>query len=175
MRTPGSRFAALLAATSVLAAAGCSGNQTETVGNPDQQQTPAVTITDQWAKAADTGMTGLFGTLKNAGGAEVTVVSATSPAAGRVELHEVVGQPGSTVMQPKEGGFAIPAGGSHVLAPGGDHLMLMDLTRPLKAGSDVEVTLTFADGTSLPFAAQVRDYSGAGETYQPSGHAGGHG
>jgi hypothetical protein len=39
----------------------------------------------------------------------------------------------------------------------------------------VEVTLTFADGTTLPFSAQVRDYSGADEKYEPTEHAGGHG
>lgn len=168
------RFAVLLAAASLLAGpvAGCS--KTQTAEKP-AANVNGVAISDQWAKAAETGMTGVFGTLKNAGAAEATVVSATSPSAGRVELHEVVGQPGSTVMRPKEGGFAIPAGGTHVLAPGGDHLMLMDLKGPLRAGSEIEVTLTLADGAEVPFTAQVRDFAGAGESYQPSGHAGGHG
>ena len=121
-------------------------------------------------------MTAMFGTLKNSGAKEITVVSASSPAAGQVELHEVVGQPGSTTMRPKEDGFVIPAGGSHVLAPGGDHIMLMDLKGPLQAGADVEVTLSFNDGSSLPFTAQVRDFQGAAENYQPGGHsAGSHG
>jgi copper(I)-binding protein len=53
--------------------------------------------------------------------------------------------------------------------------MLMDLKKPLKIGSDVEVTLTFADGKTLPFTAQVRDYSGAEENYEPAGRVGGNG
>ena len=171
-----SRFAAVVAAATLLAGplAGCSKAQTAGTEKTDENAV-GVVISDQWAKAADTGMTGVFGTLKNAGATEATVVSAASPSAGRVELHEVVGQPGSTVMQPKKDGFAIPAGGTHILAPGGDHLMLMDLKAPLKPGSEIEVTLTFADGATLPFTAQVRDFAGAGENYQPSGHAGGHG
>lgn len=151
--------------------AGCS--KTETPTATDAAKT--VTVSDQWVKAADTGMTAVFGTLKNSGKDEVTVVSATSPAAGRMELHEVVGQPGSTTMRPKEGGFVIPAGGTQVLAPGADHLMMMDLKAPLAVGSDVEVTLTFKDGSTLPFTAQVRTFPGAGENYQPGGHAGHHG
>ena len=142
-----------------------------------QDGAKVVTVSDQWVKAADTGMTAVFGTLKNSGKQEVTVVSATSPAAGRMELHEVVAEPGgSSMMRPKDGGFTIPAGGTHVLAPGADHLMLMDLTAPLQAGADIEVTLTFKDGSALPFTAQVRTFPGAGENYEPGGHpAGQHG
>ncbi|WP_313674301.1 copper chaperone PCu(A)C [Mycolicibacterium sp.] len=174
MTTAKTRFAGAVSAGLLLAALpACS--KTEMTTEARDQGAGVVSVSDQWAKAASTGMTGLFGTLKNSGATDVTVVSAASPSAGQVELHEVVGQQGSAAMQPKEGGFRIPAGGTHVLAPGGDHLMLMNLTAPLTVGSQVEVTLTFADGTSLPFAAQVRDFSGAGETYQPSGHAGGHG
>ncbi len=165
-------FAAALLAGS---AAGCSPRteSPSTVGAADSAA--AVTVSDQWVKAADTGMTGVFGTLKNSGATEVTVVAATSPAAGSVELHEVVGQPGSTTMQPKAGGFTIPAGGTHVLAPGGDHIMLMDLTTPLRAGNDVEITLRLADGSTSAFTAQVREFAGAGENYQPgSRHGDGH-
>lgn len=151
---------------------GCSESATKTDAATGAK---AVTVSDQWVKAADSGMTAVFGTLKNSGKDEVTVVSATSPAAGRMELHEVVGQPGSTTMRPKEGGFVIPAGGTEVLAPGADHLMMMDLKAPLAVGSDVQVTLTFKDGSTLPFTAQVRTFPGAGENYQPGGHAGHHG
>lgn len=153
--------------------AGCAKTETATKA---ADAAKVVTVNDQWVKAADTGMTAVFGTLKNSGKDEVTVVSATSPAAARVELHEVVNQPGGgTTMQPKEGGFSIPAGGSHALAPGADHLMLMDLKAPLPVGSDVEVTLSFKDGSTLPFTAQVRTFPGAGENYQPGAHAGHHG
>jgi copper(I)-binding protein len=170
------RFAAPLVAASLMAGSVAACSQPERAASENRDQgASVVTVGDQWVKAAQTGMTGLFGTLKNSGTREVTVVSAASPVAGRVELHEVAGPPGSTTMRPKSGGLAIPAGGSHVLAPGGDHIMLMDLKTPLKVGSDVEVTLTFADGTTLPFSAQVRDYSGADEKYEPTEHAGGHG
>lgn len=177
------RSAGLFAAAALLAGsvAGCSPRN-EVPSTAEAKQAATVTVSDQWVKAADTGMTALFGTLHNSGATDATVVSATSPAAGSVELHEVVGQPGSTTMRPKAGGFSIPAGGSHLLAPGGDHIMLMNLTKPLQIGNDVEVTLSFADGSTLPLTAQVREFAGAGENYKPGGqpssspaqHSGGH-
>lgn len=182
MKSTLTRRAALFAATAALLVAplgACSkAETTETADTTSAEtakaETPAavVTMTDQWVKAAPEGMTAMFGTLKNSGSEEMTLVSATSPVAGMVELHEVVTSGGTASMRPKEGGFAIPAGGTAVLAPGGDHIMLMDLKEPLKAGADVEVTLAFKDGSTLPITAQVRDFSGAAETYKPGAHAG---
>lgn len=164
------RVAALLAATAITAV-GCSKTDTATEPKAVEAAT-TVTISDQWVKAVPSGMTGMFGTLKNSSDREVTVVSGSSPVAGKVELHEVVGQPGgSAMMRPKDGGFPIPANGTHILAPGADHVMLMDLKEPLKPGTDVQVTLTFDDGSTLPLSAQVREFAGADEDYQPGSPA----
>lgn len=77
----------------------------------------------------------------------------------------VAGAGGGNTMRPKAGGLVVPAGGTHDLAPGGDHLMLMDLTEPLRAGADVELTVVFDDGSTMPVTAQVRDFAGADEEY----------
>lgn len=146
-------------AAAALLLAGCAGS------------TPAghaegLTLTDGWVKAADSGMTAAFGTLTNHTGDAVTIVSATSDAS-RMELHEMaMGDDGQMVMRPKEGGLAVPAGGTHELAPGGDHLMFMDLTKPLATGDEVEVTLTSDSGTTWTFRLPVRTFSGADEHYQ---------
>lgn len=162
--------AASLVAVTSIALAGCATKTDTAAEQKSGVAASTVTVSDQWVKAVPSGMTGLFGTLKNSGDREVTVVSAASPVAGQVELHEVVGQPGgSALMRAKDGGFAIPANGTHILAPGADHVMLMDIKEPLQAGNDVEMTLTFDDGSTLPFTAQVRDFQGANEDYQPGG------
>lgn len=143
-------------------------------GGPDARtMADQVTIQEQWAAATDDGMAAMFGTLTNAGGTEARVTSGSSPAAGMVELHEVVGEAGAKTTRAKDGGLIIPPGGSHELVPGGDHVMLMDLTGPLAPGTEVTVTLAFEDGSTLPVTAQVRDFAGANEEYQP-GH-GSHG
>lgn len=132
-----------------------------------------VTVTDPWVKAAETGMTAAFGTVVNGTGRDLTLVSASTPASSEVQLHETTSDgSGGMSMKEKEGGFEIPAGGQHVLEPGGDHIMLMALTRPLLPGDEVEVTLQFDDGTSVPLTATVKDFTGAQEHYAPGeGHA----
>lgn len=166
-----SRKPLLIAMAAGLLAAGCT-----TADHDEAPMASTVAITDQWASSAETGMAAVFGTLTNTGHHDAVVVSGTSPAAGRVEVHEVVpDSTGSKTMRPKEGGLAVPADGAHELVPGGDHLMLMDLTQPLTPGSDVTLTVVFSDGSTLPVTAQVRDFAGADEEYQPSGTQHGHG
>lgn len=87
-----------------------------------------------------------------------------------IELHETVeSDTGEMVMQPKEGGFVIPAGGTFDLAPGGNHIMLMGVTAPLTAGQEATFVLTLSDGSTFEFTAPVKDYEGANETYVGDG------
>jgi periplasmic copper chaperone A len=134
----------------------------------DESMADAVTFSEQWVSASDTGMVGVFGNLTNTGHHDARIVGGESPAAGRVEVHEVVADGGGKSMRPKAGGIAVPAGGSHQLAPGGDHLMLMDLREPMQPGVDVALTVLFEDGSALPVTAQVRDFPGADEEYHPA-------
>ena len=131
----------------------------------------AVTFDDQWATSAETGMAAVFGTITNNGHHAAHLVSGHSPAAGRVEIHEVVPDgSGSTTMRPRAGGLTVAPEGTHVLVPGGDHLMLMELRRPLLPGAEVTLTVVFEDGSELPVTAQVRDFAGGHEEYQPGTH-----
>lgn len=156
---------AALSATGLILT-GCSTSEPDTA----LSQADSVLVREQWVKSADSGMTAAFAELQNTGDSEVHVVGASSPASSRMELHEMAtGSDGAMVMRPKDGGFVIPPGGSHVLAAGGDHLMLMDVTSPLTPGSDAEFTLEFSDASTTDFTAQVRDFSGAQEDYEPGG------
>ncbi|TFV57781.1 copper chaperone PCu(A)C [Mycobacterium sp. PS03-16] len=141
--------------------AGCSPGS----GQP-ATQADAVQVRDAWVKAADEGMTAAFAQLTNDSAEEVRIASASTPAAARVELHEVVPDGGGAMqMRQKQGGFVIPAHADIGLTPGADHLMLMELTAPLQPGTDVEIIATFDDGSTLPITAQVRDFPGADEHY----------
>ena len=84
-------------------------------------------------------MTGVFGTLTNTTDKEVTITGGSSPVAGMVEVHETVkNDAGVMVMQPKAGGFVIPAKGTLELKPGGNHIMLMKMSAMPKIGTSVE-------------------------------------
>lgn len=171
-------LALALAAPLVLAgcasgdAAGAAGGSVEH-GSGSAASTPAagVALTDGWAKAADEGMTAVFGTLQNPGADDLVVVAATTPAAASAELHETVDDGGTMKMRQKPGGFTVKGGGSLELAPGGDHVMLMGLTAPLRAGDDVELTLELADGSTVELTVPVKDFDGADEQYD-GGHEG---
>lgn len=169
---------ALVAAVSLGLLSGCAP-ASDAAEPPSASTAPAatsaekVTVVDGWVKAVDDGMTAAFGMLENSAESDATLVSATTDAAAMVELHEVVVVDGAMVMQPKEGGIVIPASGSHELAPGGDHLMLMGVGAPLLPGDDVTVTLTFSDGSTLDHVFVVKEFTGADEEYV--GDMNGHG
>lgn len=125
-----------------------------------------VTMSDAWVKTTTEAKSAAFGVLRNTTKSEVVVTGATTPLTSKAELHETVAAAdGSMKMQPKQGGFTIPAGGELKLQPGGDHIMLMDLTAPITAGEDVSLTLTLKDGSTVKVKATAKDFTGANEKY----------
>ncbi len=158
---------ALVAATAAVAISlvGCAPAEPE-ADTSVTASAESVILVDGWVKTAESGMTAAFGELVNPGDTDVTLLSVASPIAASVQLHETVeSDTGDMVMQQKQGGIVISAGGSHLLAPGSDHLMLMDLNAPIVAGDDVSFTLSFDDGSTLEVTVPAKDFSGANETY----------
>lgn len=156
---------ALALAAALLLMTGCSPAAQPAAETPASD---AVTIDDAWVKSAPDGMTAAFGILTNSGDDDVTISSAQTDAAERIELHETVADAssGGTTMREVDGGFVIPAGGTLALEPGGSHLMLMGVTDAIEAGEEVSFTLTFADGSTLTFPAAAKDFTGAQEHYE---------
>lgn len=155
-----------LVLAAALALTGCAGAAPTTDTAP-ATQAESVTIQDAWVKAADAGMTAAFAVMTNPTAEDITVVSATAPAAGMVELHETVpGDGGEMRMREVDGGLVVPAGGTLELAPGGSHIMLMDLLEPLRAGDETTLALAFADGSTIELTAVIKEFAGANETYE---------
>jgi copper(I)-binding protein len=163
------RPAAVLAvAVASMAVAACGSDEPSSAA---AQPTPTagagvLGVRDPWVKSADEGMTAAFGTLVNDGAADVTI-TAVATDVSPMELHEMAMKDGKMVMQAKQGGIVIKAKGQHVLEPGGDHLMLMNLSRPVKPGDELTFTLTFADGKTQAFTAVAKPFTGANESYDP--------
>ena len=164
---------ALAGALTTLGLAGCGTGEATTAGAaatpapPASAAAAALVVKDPWVKATEAGaMTAAFGTLVNDSGADVTIVSAESPASP-MELHEMTMQDGQMLMRPKQGGFVVKAGSTHELGPGGDHLMLMKPAAAIEAGDEVTFTLKLADGGTVSFTAIAKPFAGAGESYDP--------
>lgn len=81
-------------------------------------------------------------TLMNKGGAPDTLVSASTPAAKKAEVHNHTMEGGMMKMRPVEL-MEIPPGEPTILQPGGLHIMLMGLTEPLVDGKSFPLTLNF--------------------------------
>jgi copper(I)-binding protein len=85
-----------------------------------------------------------FMQIVNTGAEDDQLIDATSDVAMRVELHtHKADANGNMQMLHVPEGFPIPAGQTHLLARGGDHVMLMGLKQSLAQGDIVTVTLTF--------------------------------
>lgn len=86
----------------------------------------------------------IFLQIANPTDADDRLVSAASDVADKVELHtHIAGADGVMQMVEVPEGFPVPAQEGHSLQRGGDHIMLMGLTRALKDGDTFTVTLTF--------------------------------
>ncbi|WP_205741914.1 copper chaperone PCu(A)C [Halomonas marinisediminis] len=99
--------------------------------------------------------TAAFMVLHNEGEADRSLVAASTPAARVAELHNHVDVDGVMQMRRVEA-VPVPANASVSLAPGGYHLMLIDLAAPLHEGDEVTLSLTFDDGQTLELEAPVR-------------------
>lgn len=156
-----------LAAAAMLLLGGCATTAETPTADAASAAADSLTITDGWVKSAPDGMSAAFGVLTNSSDTDIVVEEAETPASTMVELHETVANDaGEMVMQPKEGGFTVPAGGSIELMPGGNHIMLMGLTAPIVAGDEVSFMLHLSDGSHLEFTVPAKDFTGANETYE---------
>lgn len=149
-----------------LVVAGCSSDSAPAVADGDASC--PITVADPWVKASDGEMTPAFGVLTNQGDTEMAVVTVSSKSAGMMEIHEVIDQDGSLVMQPLTGGLIVPAGQSVTLAPEETHFMLMDLPGRIDPGETVQIMLTCADGGAVSYGAVAKPFDGAEEEYEPA-------
>jgi len=139
----------VLAATAALAGASSAQAATFRLG--------ALEVTQAWSRPAAAGTNGAgFMTVTNHGKSADTLTAIASPAAERVEMHKTSMAAGIMSMKRLDAGLPLAPGESVTFAPGGYHLMLIRLTRPLKTGDTVPATLTFASGARLKVEFPVR-------------------
>lgn len=115
-----------------------------------------VTVGEPWVRGTVAGQkaTGAFMTLTSA--TEAKLVSASSPVAGVVEIHEMSMEGGVMRMGALKSGLPLPAGKAVELKPGGFHVMLMDLKQPVKAGETVPLSLVFEGVDKKPQTVEVK-------------------
>jgi copper(I)-binding protein len=130
-------------------------------------------LTDLWTRATPprAPAAGGFLTITNFGDEPDRLIAVASPAAEIGEVHEMKVEDGIMTMRPLDAGLEIPAHGTVTLAPGGFHIMLIDLKTPLVEGEETPVTLEFEKAGTIDTFLHVEGFGAKG----PGGMARGEG
>jgi copper(I)-binding protein len=118
-------------------------------GSPLRIEQPFARATAPTARAG-----GAYMTIVNGGSAADRLLRAESTVAARVELHTVIKE-GDVMRMREVPGIDVPANGKAMLAPGGFHIMLMELKAPLKAGDTAAITLVFEKAGRVEVAVPI--------------------
>lgn len=126
---------------------------------------------------------GGFLAIENTGAEADRLVSATSPAAAEVQIHEMAMEGEVMKMRQLPDGLEVPAGQTVELAPGGFHLMFMGLKQAFVEGETVPVTLVFEKAGTVDVELSVQGVAADGAAtnhdamkHDAAGHdAAGHG
>ncbi len=153
----------VLAACSALALAGCGAGEeapeaedqpTASWSDPDAPEGISVGDGRLTLPAVSGNPGAVYFTIRNESEAEQVIASAVVTGAGMAMLHETVEEGGRTQMRSPEA-VPVPAGGAVEFAPGGLHVMAMEIGDSLEEGAETEVTLTFASGDKVSFPVAI--------------------
>ena len=125
--------------------------------------TNAIKVENAYTRATVPGqqVAGGFMKIENKGASVDQLLSASSPAAGEVQLHEMAME-GNVMKMRQVKDIAVPAGGTVELKPGGYHLMFMNIKSPLTAGETIPVKLKFAKAGELEVKMSVNTMGNTG-------------
>jgi copper(I)-binding protein len=124
----------------------------------DEVKAGDLVITQAWSRATPGGakIGGGYLTIENKGSAPDRLIGGSADIAGKVEVHEMAMNNGVMTMRPLDKGLTIEPGKTAKLAPGGYHLMMFDLKRPLKQGDKLPVTLEFEKAGKVTISLDVQ-------------------
>jgi periplasmic copper chaperone A len=128
-------------------------------------------ITQAWTRATPGGakIAGGYLTIENKGAAADRLIGGSAEVSDKIQVHEMAVNNGVMTMRPLDKGLVIEPGKIVKLAPGGYHLMLMDLKSTFKQGDKVPVTLEFEKAGKVKLSLDVQGVGAPGP-----GGSGGH-
>ncbi|MDR7416894.1 MAG: copper chaperone PCu(A)C [Armatimonadota bacterium] len=132
-----------------------------------QAATSAIEVEHPWARPGTRGgNSAVYMEIHNRSSQLDRLVAAEAEVAEAVELHRTRTEGGMHRMEKVES-IEVPGGAKVELKPGGYHIMLIRLTRPLRVGERFPLKLRFARAGDLGIQVPVRQEEG-------SDHGGGH-
>jgi copper(I)-binding protein len=148
-------------ALALLAATLCCG-----VAFADDYQVKMLRVSNAFTRATPPGakVAGAFMSIENRGKEADRLVSASSPVAGVVEIHEMAIDGGLMKMRAVKG-IDLPPGATVEFGPGGYHVMLEELKQPLKQGDQIPVLLTFEKAGTMEIKVKVEAMGAAAHAH----------
>ena len=149
-RDAGAAGLALLLGLAALIIAACASGTASPSGG--------ITVSDAWVRAVPGGTadTAAYMTITNSAGSADRLTMVTSPGIGSLEMMSSTTDSSGMSGMNMVDGIDIPAGGTVSLAPGGLHIMVIDMSGPLNVGDQLELNLTFEKGGTVKVMAEVR-------------------
>jgi hypothetical protein len=134
----------------VLGQAGVAGAHSHEKGD--------IQVRHPWSRATPPGAMVAVGymEIRNTGAQPDRLIAASTPVAKSVEMH-VTQREGEVMKMRQVKDFEIPARERITLRPGGSHLMLVGLERPLKKGERITMRLRFERAGELQVEVEVQD------------------
>ncbi len=119
---------------------------------------PKLQVSEPWVRESNPArsVSSAYMILINPTARAITITGVASPAAKVVEMHEMKTVDGTMSMR-RVDEIVVPPRSSIKLEPGGMHLMMIDLLRPLPAGETCALTLTIKDGGTVTVEAPVKN------------------
>lgn len=134
---------------------------TSAFAHEHKQAKGKVTVENAWARAtfalAKTGA--VYFNINNQSDNDIKLLSVAveTSIANDAQLHETLMQEDMMQMREAEDGVEIPSGETVEFAPGGKHIMLMGLEKPLTTGEQFVLSLTFENNKVMRVPIEVKD------------------
>ena len=150
-------FRTVLLTTLLLTSTALFADQTGSHGDASSHHASPIEAATPWTRATPpgAGAGGGFITLTNHSSTDDRLVGATTTLTERVEIHTMEMDGDVMRMLHLPDGIELPAGSTVTLAPGGLHLMFMELTSPIAEGQPLPVTLEFQHAESIDVELEV--------------------
>jgi len=136
-------------------------NSANLYAHEHKQEKGKVTVDNAWARAtfalAKTGAVYLSIDNQSKNDIKLLSVSVDSSVADEAQLHETLMQDEMMMMREASDGFAIPSGSRLEFLPGGKHIMLVGLKKPLSKGEQFVLSLTFENNKVMRVSIEVKD------------------
>jgi copper(I)-binding protein len=155
-------FIAPIAAAALIFSLAACGSDSDGADATSEASTTDVTVTGAWIREPAEGQTvsAAYGVIANNGEEDITLVGASAPIEGTIEIHETIMEDDGTMsMQERTEGFLVPPGGEITLEPGGSHVMIMGIESTEIVGT-IDVTFIFDSGLEVVAPAEVRSLDG---------------